>query len=268
MPLSIEDHPSHEQGIETIHAALDAGCRNIDTAWAYYESGGQEETNENLVREALASWKGPREEVLVATKVGHFRNFTDGAPTWGLDGRPEVLMEHAKQSAKALGVEAIDLLYFHRPDPKVPYEESLGGMKEILDAGIAKKIGLSNASVEQIDLGVKYFGDDFIAVQNEYSPLYRSTEDTLEHTAKLGISFVAYSPLGGAGTAADASKFAKFKEIGDAHGVSFQQVILAWELAKGDHMIVIPGSRRPETILDSLKAGDLQLSSQELASLD
>jgi aryl-alcohol dehydrogenase-like predicted oxidoreductase len=140
-------------------------------------------------------------------------------------------------------------------------------MKQLLDEGIAKKIGLSNASIEQIDLGVKYFGDDFIAVQNQYSPIYRSTEDTLEYTAKLGIAFVAWSPLGGYRDAVDASKFVPFKQVADAHGISFQQVILAWELAKSENMIVIPGSRRPATILDSLKAGDLHLSDEELALL-
>ena len=108
----------------SLHASLDAGCRHIDTAWAYYCSGGEEQTGEKLVREALETWKGPKDEVLVATKVGHFRNFTDGRPTWDVDGRPENLIRRGKESALALGVDTIDLLYFHRPDPKVPYNES------------------------------------------------------------------------------------------------------------------------------------------------
>ena len=83
MPLTIENNLGHDMGIETIHAALDAGCTHIDTAWAYYCSGGEEQTGEKLVREALESWKGDKSSILVATKVGHFRNFTDGRPTWG-----------------------------------------------------------------------------------------------------------------------------------------------------------------------------------------
>ena len=207
MPLTIENNLGWAKGIETIHAALDAGCRHIDTAWSYYCSGGEEQTGEKLVREAMDSWKGPKDEVLIATKVGHYRNFTDGVPTWGKDGKPEHLIRYAKQSAQTLGVDTIDLLYFHRP------------------------------------------------------------EDTLEHCAKLGIAFVCWSPLGGFRKPKDESKFDPFREVAAAHSVSYQQVVLAWELAKGDHMFVIPGAHRPETILDSLNAGDLELTDEELAKL-
>lgn len=268
MPLSIEDHPSEDVGIETIHAALDAGCRHLDTAWAYYESGKEEQTNEKLIRKALASWKGPREEVSVATKVGHYRNFTDGKPTWDVDGRPESLVKHGKESAQALGVDAIDLLYFHRPDPKVDYAESLGGIKQLVDEGVAAKVGVSNASIEQIDLAREILGEDFIAVQNQYSPIHRDTEDTLEYTAKVGLNFVCWSPLGGYRAPKDESKFEPFRAVAQAHGVSYQQVVLAWELAKGDHVFVIPGAHRPGSILDSLKAGDLELTASELATLN
>jgi len=268
MPLSIEDHPSEDVGIETIHAALDAGCRHLDTAWAYYESGKEEQTNEKLIRKALASWKGPREEVSVATKVGHYRNFTDGKPTWDVDGRPESLVKHGKESAQALGVDAIDLLYFHRPDPKVDYAESLGGIKQLVDEGVAAKVGVSNASIEQIDLAREILGEDFIAVQNQYSPIHRDTEETLEYTAKVGLNFVCWSPLGGYRAPKDESKFEPFRAVAQAHGVSYQQVVLAWELAKGDHVFVIPGAHRPGSILDSLKAGDLELTASELATLN
>lgn len=138
MPLTIENNRGHEVGIETLHASLDAGCRHIDTAWAYYCSGGEEQTGEKLVREALETWKGPKDEVLVATKVGHFRNFTDGRPTWDVDGRPENLIRRGKESALALGVDTIDLLYFHRPDPKVPYNESVEAIKQLVYEGVAQ----------------------------------------------------------------------------------------------------------------------------------
>ncbi|MBM6687110.1 aldo/keto reductase, partial [Faecalicatena contorta] len=91
------------------------------------------------------------DEVLIATKVGHYRNFTDGVPTWGKDGKPEHLIRYAKQSAQTLGVDTIDLLYFHRPDPEVPYNESCEAIKQLLDEGVARWAGISNASVEQID---------------------------------------------------------------------------------------------------------------------
>ncbi|GAA0637449.1 aldo/keto reductase [Bifidobacterium pullorum] len=267
MPLTIENNLGWAKGIETIHAALDAGCRHIDTAWSYYCSGGEEQTGEKLVREAMDSWKGPKDEVLIATKVGHYRNFTDGVPTWGKDGKPEHLIRYAKQSAQTLGVDTIDLLYFHRPDPEVPYNESCEAIKQLLDEGVARWAGISNASVEQIDIARGILGDRFVAVQNQYSPIYLDTQDTLEHCAKLGIAFVCWSPLGGFRKAKDETKFDPFREVAAAHGVSYQQVVLAWELAKGDHMFVIPGAHRPETILDSLNAGDLELTDEELAKL-
>ena len=267
MPLTIENNLGWAKGIETIHAALDAGCRHIDTAWSYYCSGGEEQTGEKLVREAMDSWKGPKDEVLIATKVGHYRNFTDGVPTWGKDGKPEHLIRYAKQSAQTLGVDTIDLLYFHRPDPEVPYNESCEAIKQLLDEGVARWAGISNASVEQIDIARDVLGDRLVAVQNQYSPIYLDTQDTLEHCAKLGIAFVCWSPLGGFRKPKDESKFDPFREVAAAHSVSYQQVVLAWELAKGDHMFVIPGAHRPETILDSLNAGHLELTDEELAKL-
>lgn len=267
MPLTIENNLGWAKGIETIHAALDAGCRHIDTAWSYYCSGGEEQTGEKLVCEAMDSWKGPKDEVLIATKVGHYRNFTDGVPTWGKDGKPEHLIRYAKQSAQTLGVDTIDLLYFHRPDPEVPYNESCEAIKQLLDEGVARWAGISNASVEQIDIARDVLGDRLVAVQNQYSPIYLDTQDTLEHCAKLGIAFVCWSPLGGFRKPKDESKFDPFREVAAAHSVSYQQVVLAWELAKGDHMFVIPGAHRPETILDSLNAGDLELTDEELAKL-
>ena len=215
----------------------------------------------------MDSWKGPKDEVLIATKVGHYRNFTDGVPTWGKDGNPEHLIRYAKQSAQTLGVDTIDLLYFHRPDPEVPYNESCEAIRQLLDEGVARWAGISNASVEQIDIARDVLGDKLVAVQNQYSPIYLDTQDTLEHCAKLGIAFVCWSPLGGFRKPKDESKFDPFREVAAAHGVSYQQVVLAWELAKGDHMFVIPGAHRPETILDSLNAGDLELTDEELAKL-
>jgi aryl-alcohol dehydrogenase-like predicted oxidoreductase len=267
MPLTLENNLGEAKGLETIHAALDAGCRHIDTAWAYYCSGGEEQTGEKLVRKALESWDGPRDEVSIATKVGHFRNFTDGVPTWDVDGRPETLIRNGKLSAQALGVESIDLLYMHRPDPKVPYNESIEAIKQLVDEGVAKRAGISNASIEQIDTARAILGDSLIAVQNQYSPIYRDTQDTLDYTAEVGLAFVCWSPLGGYRKAKDESKFDPFRALAKARGVSYQQIVLAWELAKGGHVFVIPGAHRPETILDSLKSGDLKLTPEELATL-
>jgi aryl-alcohol dehydrogenase-like predicted oxidoreductase len=267
MPLTLENNLGEDKGLETIHAALDAGCRHIDTAWAYYCSGGEEQTGEKLVRKALQTWDGPRDEVCVATKVGHFRNFVDGKPSWEVDGRPETLIRNGKLSAQALGVDSIDLLYMHRPDPKVPYNESIEAIKQLLDEGVAQYAGVSNTSIELIDVARGILGDRLIAVQNQYSPVHTDTQDTLDYTAKVGLAFVCWSPLGGYRRAKDEKRFGSFRALAKTRGVSYQQIVLAWELAKGDQVFVIPGAHRPETILDSLKAGDLDLTPEELATL-
>ena len=267
MPLTIENNRGHDVGIDTLHASLDAGCRHIDTAWAYYTPGEEEQTGEKLVREALATWKGPREEVTVATKIGLRRAWEDGKPVWPRDGKPEHLIEYGKQSAMALGVDTIDLLYMHRHDPEVPYGESIEALRQLLDEGVARYAGVSNVTIEQLDIARAILGDRLVAVQNQYSPIHLDTQDTLDYCAKLGLAFVCWSPLGGYRHPYDESKFDPFRQVAAVHDVSYQQVVLAWELAKGDHMFVIPGAHRPETILDSLKASDLELTPDELAFL-
>jgi len=267
MPLTIENNLGHDKGIETIHAALDAGCRHVDTAWAYYCSGGEEQTGEKLVREALETWKGPKDEVLVATKVGHFRNFTDSRPTWDVDGRPENLIRRGKESALALGVDTIDLLYFHRPDPKVPYNESVEAIKQLMDEGVAREAGISNASIEQIDIARGILGDKLIAVQNQFSPSHPDPERTMEHCALLGLDFVCWSPLGGFLDPFDRHCYDPFREVAAARGVSYQRVVLAWELTRYDRLFTIPSARNPREIRDSFAATELRLTDEELARL-
>ena len=220
-----------------------------------------------LVREALDTWKGPREEVTVATKVGLRRAWDGDKPIWPRDGKPEHLIEYGKQSAQALGVDSIDLLYLHRHDPEVPYNESCEGIKALLDQGVAQWAGVSNVSIEQLKIAQEILGDKLVAVQNQYSPIHLETQDTLEYCAKEGLAFVCWSPLGGYRHPYDEHLFDPFREVAAKHGVSYQRVVLAWELAKGDHMFVIPGAHRPETILDSLKADELELADEELAFL-
>jgi aryl-alcohol dehydrogenase-like predicted oxidoreductase len=149
MPMSIEGRPDEARSIRTIHAALDAGVTLIDTADAYHLNAGETGHNERLIAKALASYAGDASDVLVATKGGHLR---PGDGSWTLDGSPAHLREAAEASLKALGVDVIGLYQFHRPDPKVPYAESIGALKELLDSGKIRLAGISNASIEQIGL--------------------------------------------------------------------------------------------------------------------
>jgi aryl-alcohol dehydrogenase-like predicted oxidoreductase len=267
MPMSIEGRPEdRSQSIATIHAALDAGITFFDTADAYHLPGDEVGHNEELFAEALRSYGGSTEGVLVATKGGHLRP-SPGA--WALDGSAEHLKEAAQASARRLGVEQIGLYQFHRPDPKVPYAEAIGALKDLLDAGTIGLAGISNASVDQIHQAQEILGGRLASVQNQFSPAFRSSEVELEECARLGIAFLPWSPLGGISKAAGlGDKFAAFAEVAQAHDVSPQVVCLAWELAKSDVVIPIPGSSRPATITDSATAVDLELSADELARLD
>jgi aryl-alcohol dehydrogenase-like predicted oxidoreductase len=267
MPMSIEGRPDEERSVRTIHAALDSGVTLIDTADAYHLHAGETGHNERLIARALASYAGDASEVLVATKGGHIR---PGDGSWTVDGTPEHLRAAAEASLKALGVDAIGLYQFHRPDPRVPYAESIGALKELLDAGKIRMAGISNASIEQIDIAVRVLGEGNLAsVQNQFSPAFRSSEPELRHAAQLGVAFLPWSPLGGIGRAGRlGAQHAAFQEVADAHGVSPQQVTLAWMLAKAPVVIPIPGASRPESVIDSAQAAGLVLTPAELARLD
>jgi len=267
MPMSIEGRPDEDRSIRTIHAALDAGVTLIDTADAYLLHAGETGHNERLIAKALATHGGDVGSVLVATKGGHLR---PGDGSWTVDGSPEHLRQAAEASLKALGVDAIGLYQFHRPDPRVPYEESVGALKDLLDAGKIRMAGISNASITQIDIARRVLGDGNLAsVQNEFSPAFRSSEPELRHCAEHGIAFLPWSPLGGIGAAARlGARHSAFRQVADARGVSPQQVTLAWMLAKAPVVIPIPGASRPESVTDSARAADLVLSAAELTHLD
>ncbi len=267
MPMSIEGRPDEARSIRTIHAALDAGVTLIDTADAYHLHAGETGHNERLIAKALASYAGDASDLLVATKGGHVR---PGDGSWTVDGSPAHLRAAAEASLKALGVDAIGLYQYHRPDPKVPYAESVGVLKELLDAGKIRMAGISNATIEQIDIAVQVLGEGNLAsVQNQFSPAFRSSEPELRHAAELGVAFLPWSPLGGISRAGRlGARHVAFQEVGDVHGVSPQQVALAWMLAKAPVVIPIPGASRPESITDSAQASDLVLSASELARLD
>jgi aryl-alcohol dehydrogenase-like predicted oxidoreductase len=263
MPMSLAGRPDEEQSIRTIHAALDAGVTLIDTADAYCRDDSEVGHGERLVAKALAAWPGDRDRVLVATKGGHTRPGGE----WDLDGRPEHLREACEASLRALGVEAIGLYQFHRPDPKVPFAESVGAMAELKAAGKVRLVGLSNVSVDQIRQARELV--EVASVQNEFSPRFRRSEGELAWCAANRIAFLPWSPLGGIGRGRDlGGRHNAFAEVAAAHGVSAQQVALAWELAKAPAVIPIPGASRPETISDSAAAASLRLSADELASLD
>jgi aryl-alcohol dehydrogenase-like predicted oxidoreductase len=265
MPMSIEGRPDQARSIATIHAALDAGVTLIDTADSYHRDAGEVGHNEELIARALREYGADTSGVIVATKGGHLR---PGDGSWTQNGAPAYLKEAAKASAKRLGVEAIGLYQFHRPDPRVPYADSVGALAELLDEGVIVRAGISNADVAQIDLADEILGGRLVSVQNQFSPRFRSSLAELEHCARRGIAFLPWSPLGGiAGSAELASRQQAFALVAANHGVSVYQVTLAWELALAPVVIPIPGASRPESIRDSAGAVEVSLAPEEIAAL-
>ncbi|ROS62522.1 aryl-alcohol dehydrogenase-like predicted oxidoreductase [Frigoribacterium sp. PhB160] len=267
MPLSIEGRPDEKQGIATIHAALEQGITLIDTADAYHQPGTHEVGhNELLVAKAVASFHGDTSDVLVATKGGHLR---PEAGSWAQNGDPAYLKEAARASAKRLGVDAVGLYQFHRPDPAVPYADSVGALAELLDEGVIRMAGISNATVAQIREANEVLDGRLVSVQNQYSPAFTSSEEELVACDEMGIAFLPWSPLGGITNAADlGSRHAVFAEIANARRITPQVLTLAWELAKSELVIPIPGSTRPQTIMNSATATTIKLSSDEVQRLD
>ena len=260
MPLSLDGRPGEDQAIRTIHAALDAGVTLIDTADAYSRDERDVGHNERLIAKAL---RGRRDGVIVATKGGHTR----AGQAWELDGRPEHIRAACEASLAALETDVIDLYQFHRPDPDVPYAESIGAFKELQDAGKVRWVGVSNANLEQLEeaLGIV----DVVSVQNQLALDFTSplAKGELAAATERGLAFLPWSPLGGIGLAGGNAELAPVRAAADRHEVSPQQVVLAWLLALGPTVIPIPGSSRPETIADSARAAELTLSDEELAAI-
>ncbi len=264
MPLSIEGRPAEDAGIRIIHASLDAGVTLIDTADVYCLSHLDIGHNERLVRQALASRKGERDRIMVATKGGMER--PDGK--WVYNGRPEQLFRACDRSLTALGVEQIDLYQLHTPDPKVPFDETVDALAELKRRGKVSRIGLSNVSVEQIQQAQKRV--EVTTVQNRLSPFFREAvrEGVVEYCAGQGIGFLAYSPTGGGRLNKKLPDHPVVKRIATRHRASPHGVVTAWVLAQGPTVIAIPGARTEAHAQDAARAADIELDQDDLAMID
>ncbi|MFI6002019.1 aldo/keto reductase [Streptomyces sp. NPDC051366] len=270
MPLSIEGRPDEARALATLHAALDSGVTLIDTADSYHWHADELGHNELLIARALETRGGDRDRVLIATKGGRGR---PGDGSWTVTGAPQYLKRAAEGSLRRLGVEAIGLYQLHKPDPQVPWAESVGALKELLDEGKIRMAGISNVSVEQIRQAHEILGQALVSVQNRYSPAVRTSEDQLRLCTGLGLAFLPWSPLGGVSRSSldDAPQLPEagtaFHHVAAQRGISPQQVALAWLLARSPTMIPVPGATRPASIRDSALAADLVLTAGELDRL-
>ncbi|HEY7480213.1 MAG TPA: aldo/keto reductase [Gemmatimonadales bacterium] len=264
MHLSLQDRPPEAQSIQVIRAALDAGVRLIDTADVYCRDDSDIGHNERLVAEALRGWSGDRASALVATKGG----LTRPGGRWENDGRPEHLRAACERSLHALRADRIDLYQLHAPDPAVPFEESVGALADLRDSGKVRWVGLSNVSVGQIRVAQEIV--PVASVQNRLNPFFREAlaDGVVRYCEEQGIGFLAYSPTGGGRLNRKLPDHAVLHPIAARLGVSAHALVLAWALAQSPAVFVIPSARRVEHALDSVGAGELELSGEDLAAID
>jgi aryl-alcohol dehydrogenase-like predicted oxidoreductase len=275
---------SEDESLATLKLALDRGLNFLDTADMYGPF-----KNEVLVGRGI---KGRRDEVILATKFGNMRDSDGGFQ--GVNGRPEYVRACCDASLKRLGVDHIDLYYQHRVDRAVPIEDTVGAMSRLVEAGKVRFLGLSEASPATIRRA--HAVHPISALQTEYSLWSRDPEDALLATVReLGITFVAYSPLGRGFLTGRFAKFEdlpendyrrfsprfqdenfqknlalvdKVSEIARDKGVKPAQLALAWVLAQGEDIVPIPGTTRREHLDENLASLDLELSADDLARID
>jgi aryl-alcohol dehydrogenase-like predicted oxidoreductase len=272
------------EAISTIHRALDMGVTFLDTADMYGPF-----TNEQLVGRAIS---GRRDEVQIATKFGNERN-PDGS--WvGINGTPEYVRKACDASLRRLGVDHIDLYYQHRVDRRVPITETVGAMKELVEAGKVRCIGLSEAGVANIRTA--HAVHPITALQSEYSLFTRDLEAEIIPTLReLGIGLVPYSPLGrgmltgaltvqslagddfratryprfmGEAREANLALVAALEQLAKQKGCTAGQLALAWVLAKGSDVVPIPGTKRVKYLEQNAGALDIALSAEDLAAIE
>jgi aryl-alcohol dehydrogenase-like predicted oxidoreductase len=277
--------PDEDESVRTIHRALDLGVTLIDTADAYGKGA-----NELLVGRAI---RGRRQDVVLASKFGLLPNPAGGTAV-EVDARPARVRTCCEASLARLGVEAIDLYYLHRVDPKVPIEDTVGAMAHLVREGKVRFIGLSEAGPQSLRRA--HATHPVAALQSEYSLWTRDPERTVFPVCReLGIGFVPFSPLGrgfltgavrepGTLESGDVRRtlprflpenFEKnlallrpIEEIARVRGCSPPQVALAWALAKGPDIVPIPGTKRRRYLDENVAAADVALSAQDIAALD
>lgn len=260
-----------DRAIATIHRALDLGITLLDTANVYAPTWDAIGHNERLVAEALRTYTGAADlaDILVTTKGGITRGVGE---TWGRDSRPAALRAACEASLEALGVDRIELYQHHRHDPALSYAEQVRAMRDLRDAGLIRMIGLSNATLGELEVALDELGgpDDggVVSVQNEYSPRYRAGADVLDRCAELGIAYLPWSPLGGAAQAHDiGSRYADFADVGAQAGVGAQEIVLAWLLVTAAVIVPIPGASRPQTVDSIVHAVSIRLDEAQVARL-
>ena len=263
MPLSLEGRPPREDAKAVVRRAVELGVTFIDTADAYCIDDGDTGHNERLIAEALDEI-GARDDVLVATKGGSVRP----GGRWERDGRPEHLRAAAEHSLRMLGVDRIDLYQLHAPDPRVPFEESVGALARLHEEGTIRAVGLSNVSLMQLQAAEGLV--TVTSVQNRFNPWDRSSEASglLRYCDEHAITFLPYSPVGGGRRVTLLRESPELREIGERHGATPEELVLAWILGASSSLVAIPGASRTESIESSVRAASVTLDDRTRRELE
>jgi aryl-alcohol dehydrogenase-like predicted oxidoreductase len=256
-----------DQRRRVVHTALEMGVTYFDTADVYGPAGGGDGVNELALMEALRAWSGSLDDVIVGTKGGHLR-FPE-TDTWWVDGSPRHLRQACIASIRRLGLDPLPLYQHHRPDPQLPYEESIGALRDLYDEGMIRRVGISNANVEQIRSAHSILGPALVSVQNEFSPSVRSAAAGVAECEALGLTFMSWGPFGGMRQAKSLGEGGSaFAAVAQRHGATPHQIALAWQLHLSPVIVPIPGASRPESVRDSAAAAAIRLTDDDMAELD
>jgi aryl-alcohol dehydrogenase-like predicted oxidoreductase len=244
--------PKNPEGARRVlRRAVELDVNFIDTADSYGP-----EVSERLIREAL--WPYPA-DLVIATKGGLLR---DGPDIWRPDGRPSHLRKALEGSLERLGLERIDLYQFHRPDPKVPFEESVGELVRLKDEGKIRHIGLSNVDAEQLDQALAM--TEIVSVQNRYNLSDRASERVLDKCNSLGIAFLPWFPLAASLLTRGESRVAA---VASEHRATPGQLALAWLLARSPVVLPIPGTSSVEHLEENIAAASITLTRSDVELL-
>lgn len=265
MPLSLSGRPSESDAIAVVHRALDLGVTLLDTADSYCEDETDKHHNERLLFKALQQYSGDTSQVMIATKGGLMR--PNGS--WTRNGSPDHLRKTIRESFEALGgKQAIALWQYHSPDPEYSISASLAPVREAVDAGLIRYVGVSNFSVEQIRQARDVV--EIVSVQNQYNPWYREPErdGVLAYCQQESLTFLPWSPLGGSRRVKNLPEIQAIAQLAQTKGISVYCLILAWLMAKSPCVVPIPGASKVGSIEDSVKAADVSLSAIEVEQID
>jgi len=263
MPMSLQDRPNEKAAMQVVDTFVGGGGNFIDTANVYCKDDTDIGHNERLIHKALIRL-GKRDDIIVATKGG----LTRPKGGWEVNASPQWLRKSCEKSLQDLNTDCIFLYQLHAPDPDIPLTESVGELVRLREEGKIQYVGLSNVDVQEIEIALTI--TPIISVQNRCNIFEKKSfqNGVVDLCEEKGIAFIPHSPVGGHFSYVKVLKTSLLNKLADNYDVSPYQIVLAWLLQRGEHIIPIPGASKASSITDSLKALDVKLEQDDIDLLD